>query len=94
MKLLWDDGCLQWVKQFWSQSFVDARASLLPSNQIIWLSLEQIRSLTSVHALKEFFTSVSFSSLVSILKCERQRILRFRSAFVLIGAVNLMLGLL
>ena len=94
VKLLWDGGCLQWVKQFWSQCFVDARSPLLPSNLIKWSSLEPIQSLTSVQALKRIFTSVPFCSLFSIPKCERQRILRFRSAFVLIGAVNLMLGLL
>jgi len=69
MKLLWDDGYLQWVKQFWSQCFVEARAPLLPPNHIKWSSLEQIQSLRSVQALKRIFTSVSFCSLFSILKC-------------------------
>jgi hypothetical protein len=92
MKLLWDHGCLEWVKQFWSQSFVGARATVLPSNHITWSSLEPIQSLISVQALKRIFTSVSFRSLLSILKCERQRIHRFRSAFVM-GAVTLMLEL-
>lgn len=94
MKLLWDDSCLQWVTQFWSQSFADARAPLLPSNHITYSSLEPVQSLTSVQALKRIFTSVSFCSLLSILKCERQRVLKFQNAFAPIGAVNRMLGLL
>jgi hypothetical protein len=94
MKLLWDDGCLQWVKQFCSQSFVDARVTLPPSNHITWSSLEPIQSLTSIQALKRIFASVLFRSLISILKCDRQSIQRFRSAFVLMGAATLMVGIL
>jgi len=76
------------------KSFVNKRAPLLPSNHITWSSLEPVESLTSVQALNRIFISVSFCSILSFLKCERQRILRFRSAFVLTGADNLMLGLL
>ena len=67
MKLLWDDVCLQWVEQIWSQSFVDACAPLLPSKQITWSLLEPIQSLTSVQALKRifYFCIVSFSPFYS-----------------------------